>query len=318
MKTQIFTYTEIEEAAKLLEKGELVAFPTETVYGLWANALDASAAEKIYKAKWRPSDNPLIVHIASFQDIETIARIPQKNYDAVKKLADTFWPGPLTIILPKKPCIPDAVSWWLDTVALRIPRHRSTLKLIRLAGFPIAGPSANISGKPSSTRFSHVLHDFDGKIAGIIRSKSCQIGVESSVIDMSGDIPVLLRPGWIDFESLKEILPHISESYEWHHEIARSPGMKYMHYTPQAELILFELWSEEQIKTYQKKYKADWKKVRKISLQHSKKIAKDLFHLLRESDIKGYDVILIAWVDESGIWKAVMNRLRKAATHIIS
>lgn len=318
MLTKIFSLQNIDEAAELIVKWELIAFPTETVYGLWANALDSQAAEKIYTAKGRPSDNPLIVHIAHFRDIDAIASIPADKRASIEKLATRFWPGPLTLILPKKEVIPLSVSGGLDTVALRIPNHQTTLKLIRKAGVPIAGPSANISGKPSSTRFSHVFHDFDGKIAGIIRGWSAEFGIESSVIDMSGEIPLLLRPGAINLETLREVLPEISEYIPGKNTIARAPGMKYTHYAPKAKVYLFEEGAKHILWKYKENFESQGKKVRVILPENISHFGKHLFHILRESDLKNYDILLISAVSEVWVGKAIMNRLRKAASEIIS
>lgn len=318
MYTQIFTKKSLKQAAELIVRGELVAFPSETVYGLWANALDPDAAKKIYKAKWRPSDNPLIVHIACFADIEKIAFIPKEKEVDIKKLVEAFWPGPMTLILPKKSCIPDTVSGGLKTVAVRIPNHPLTLELLRLSGVPIAGPSANISGKPSGTRFSHVFEDFDGKIAGIIKTGPTRFGIESSVIDMSSEIPILLRPGSLGFEEIQKIIPHISKKAPNSGEEAKSPGMKYQHYTPKAQVILFQHGQEVKISQYKQKLEKQGKKVRCIFPQKFKHFSKQMFHILRESDWKGYDVILIKTPRDISWESAVMNRLRKAASEIIS
>jgi L-threonylcarbamoyladenylate synthase len=270
-----------------------VAFPSETVYGLGANALERDAAKKIYEAKGRPSDNPLIVHVASFADVEKIAFIPKEKEADIKKLAEAFWPGPMTLILPKKSCIPDTVSGGLETVAVRIPNHPLTLELLRLSGVPIAGPSANISGKPSGTRFSHVFEDFDGKIAGMIKAGPTRLGIESSVIDMSSEIPLLLRPGSVSFEEIQSIIPHILRKAPNSQVEAKSPGMKYQHYTPNAQVILFECGQEAKIPQYKENFEKQGKKVRRIFPKKFKHFTKQMFHLLRESDWKGYDVILI-------------------------
>ena len=194
------------------------------------------------------------MHVASFADIKKIAFIPKEKEADIKKLAEAFWPGPMTLILPKKPCIPDTVSGGLETVAVRIPNHPLTLELLRLSGVPIAGPSANISGNPSSTRFSHVFEDFDGKIAGIIKASTKSYGLESSVIDMSSETPILLRPGSLSIEDIQKILPHISTKAKNSSEEAKSPGMKYQHYTPKAEVILFESGTKSSITEYKKNY----------------------------------------------------------------
>lgn len=230
------------DAAGIIRGGGLVAFPTETVYGLGANALDEEAAKKIYAAKGRPSDNPLIAHIASIDELAPlVAEIPA----AGRKLADAYWPGPLTMVFPKSENVPYGTTGGLETVAVRMPGHPLARKLIALSGVPIAAPSANLSGRPSPTRAEHVWQDMNGRIEMVIDGGAVGIGVESTIVDVSGEVPTLLRPGAITLEMLKDtiggveidpaILGPLSEDIK-----PKAPGMKYRHYAPKAELVLVE------------------------------------------------------------------------------
>lgn len=229
-------------AGKLLKQGKLVAIPTETVYGLAADATNGAAVERIFTAKGRPQDNPLIVHIASYEQLDQlVAEVPTK----AKQIMDAFWPGPLTIIMPKSSLVPNQVSAGLPTVAVRFPSHPIASKIIRAAGVPLAAPSANVSGNPSPTTASHVLHDLKGKIAAIVDGGSCQVGLESTVITMATDVPTLLRPGQITLEQLKSVLGTVEVANAVLHQldenaVAASPGMKYKHYAPKAKLILLD------------------------------------------------------------------------------
>ena len=231
MKTELLKVNEESVAlgARLIREGELVGFPTETVYGLGANALDARAVAKIFEAKGRPQDNPLITHVACVEEIPPLVRaIPA----AARKLMEAFWPGPMTLILPKADCIPDAVSAGLDTVGIRLPANADARRLIRAAGCPIAAPSANRSGRPSPTTALHVLEDMDGRIPLILDGGACQVGVESSVIDATGEVPVILRPGGITPEMVERVLGHVRVDEHVmsplrEGDVARSPGMKY-------------------------------------------------------------------------------------------
>ena len=243
METRIFSKRDIEEAAQILKAGGLVAFPTETVYGLGGNGLDKEAARKIYAAKGRPSDNPLILHVSKMEEVYPLVEsVPEK----AKRLMESFWPGPLTLILQKSKIVPLESTGGLDTVAIRCPDNALTLELIERAGLPVAGPSANLSGSPSPTEASHVYHDLSGRIEGILDDGAVGIGVESTILDMSTDRPTLLRPGAITLEDLTEVLgekPEIDPTLLGKKMedgfIPKAPGMKYRHYAPKAEMILF-------------------------------------------------------------------------------
>ncbi len=229
-------------AAEILKNGGLAAIPTETVYGLAADATNGAAVEQIFKAKGRPQDNPLIVHIASYEQLEQlVSEIPER----AKRLMETFWPGPLTVILPKSQLVSDQVSAGLSTVAVRFPSHPVACAIIQTAGVPLAAPSANVSGSPSPTTAAHVLHDLEGKIDAVVDGGSCTVGLESTVITLAEETPVLLRPGAVTLEQLQGVLGTVKMADAVLHqlkqdEIAASPGMKYKHYAPKAKLILLE------------------------------------------------------------------------------
>lgn len=249
MKTKIFGKEGISEAAEILKGGGLVAFPTETVYGLGGNGLDKEAAKKIYAAKGRPSDNPLILHVSSIEEVYPLVKaLPEK----AKKLMEAFWPGPLTLVLPKSDIVPEESTGGLETVALRSPENALTLSLIRACGFPIAGPSANLSGRPSPTEASHVFEDLGGRIEGILEDGAVGIGVESTIVDLSENCPTLLRPGAITIEDLEEVLgekvaidPTLLGKSMAEGFTPKAPGMKYRHYAPKAEMILFKKKKED-------------------------------------------------------------------------
>ena len=259
MKTRIFSKKDIEEAAQILKAGGLVAFPTETVYGLGGNGLDKEAARKIYAAKGRPSDNPLILHVSKMEEVYPLVEsVPEK----AKRLMESFWPGPLTLILKKSKIVPLESTGGLDTVAIRCPDNALTLELIERAGLPVAGPSANLSGSPSPTEASHVYHDLSGRIEGILDDGAVGIGVESTILDMSTDRPTLLRPGAITLEDLTEVLgekPEIDPTLFGKKMedgfIPKAPGMKYRHYAPKAEMILFCSLEEKESKEKEPKKK---------------------------------------------------------------
>lgn len=240
METKLYAVDQIQEAAAAIRAGQLVAFPTETVYGLGANALDEAAVKKVYAAKGRPSDNPLIVHVASVAMVEELAAaIPER----ARKLMDHFWPGSLTIILPVKPgALSKTVTGGLTTVAFRYPANESTLNLIKTAGVPLVGPSANTSGKPSPTTAMHVYHDLKGKIAGIVDDGPTKVGLESTVLDLSTDQPAILRPGAVTKAQIEDVIGSIDVNH--HHvkanETPKAPGMKYKHYAPNAQVTIVE------------------------------------------------------------------------------
>ena len=234
MKTKVLDKTQVEVAAEILKNGGVVGIPTETVYGLAADALNGKAVEKIFKAKGRPMDNPLIVHVSDFSDIEKynlVSEIPEK----AKSLAKAFWPGPLTMIMKRTDVIPPEVSAGLDTVAIRFPSHPVAQEIIRAAKTPLAAPSANLSGSPSPTTARHVLNDMDGKIDAVLDGGACEVGVESTVITLATDVPRVLRPGGITVEQLREVLGEVVVDDAVIHQLpegatAASPGMKYKHY----------------------------------------------------------------------------------------
>ena len=326
----------IDEAAAILAGGGLVAFPTETVYGLGANALDPEAVAKIYEAKGRPSDNPLIVHIARASNIGelTPALTPK-----IIRLIDNFWPGPLTIVLPKKSSIPDITTGGLDTVAIRIPDDPVALELIKKAGCPVAAPSANISGRPSPTKGEHVVTDLDGKIDAVLIGNDCRVGIESTVLDLTGDTPTILRPGIITAENIEAAIGakvimdpalyvnrprDVSEDESESDFIPKAPGMKYTHYAPKADMTIIEgqrdkVKSEiERLKSLNEKIGL---KVGVILFEEKAFIeaAHEFFAKLRDMDDEGVDLILAgALSEQDGVGFAVMNRMMKSAGYNIA
>ncbi len=329
METKIFKKDDLEEAARILREGGLVAFPTETVYGLGADARDPKAAGRIYAAKGRPSDNPLIVHLARREDIAGIAReIPP----SAQKLIDAFMPGPITLILKKQPSVPDTVTAGLDTVAVRIPADETARRLIELSGVPVAAPSANISGKPSPTSFEHVLHDMDGRIEAIVDGGEASVGVESTIVDCTGETPLILRPGGITPEMVRSVVPGarvdegILRSLKAD-ERPKCPGMKYKHYAPDALVTVVEgeaeavhekicaLLQECRGKTgvlaqSRRDYPAD---VVITAGEENREYASRLFSCLREFDEKKVEVVFAEFTERDGYGLAVKNRLYKAA-----
>lgn len=325
----------LETVGETLRNGGLAAIPTETVYGLAANALDEKAVEKIYEAKGRPSDNPLIVHIAHFGEWKPLVKeIPE----SAEKLAKAYWPGPLTIILPKSPLVPKKTSGGLDTVAVRMPSHPIARAIIEKAGVPLAAPSANTSGKPSPTAASHVLHDLDGKIEYIVDGGECEVGVESTVITLAGSKPRLLRPGGITPEMLENVLGEVEIDPAVFHElqkgtVAASPGMKYKHYSPSAEVIIIK-GDFEKYKSYVEEranantaalcFDGDAEKLAGLNVltygeeNDSSSQASRIFESLREADEKGYQTVYARYPLSDGMGIAVFNRLvRAAAFHIV-
>lgn len=327
----------IQTAARVIKKGGLVAFPTETVYGLGADALNPDAVARIFTAKNRPPDNPLIVHIARREDVHKLAKdVPR----SAERLMTEFWPGPLTLILKRSSIVPDITVAGLDTIAIRMPNNKVALALIKESKTPIAAPSANRAGKPSPTTAQHVIDDLAGQIDVVIDSGPTKVGVESTVIDMTKHIPQILRPGGTPLEDLKEIqgkiaLHPIAEAKRKVRVLtARAPGMKHRHYAPEAEMILVEGELSKivkRIKELTALSMADGKKVGILATKESisnydadvvkslgsrnnvASIAKDLFRLLREFDEEKVDLIIAEGIAPKGLGLAVMNRLRRAA-----
>lgn len=336
MNTQIFTaeLTDITSAAEILKKGGLVAFPTETVYGLGANALMPDSVKSIFTAKGRPSDNPLIVHVAEKKDILKIAlSLPEK----AEKLIDTFSPGPLTVILPKRADLSDAVTAGLDTVAVRIPSHPVARALIQISGVPVAAPSANLSGKPSPTTAKHVIADMMGRVDAIVDGGACDVGLESTVIDMSGDVPSILRPGGITFEQIRTVLPdviidrHVIEAVAVD-EKPKSPGMKYKHYAPDAEVTVIEGDEKavnEKIAELLKTAKENNKRTGVMAMSDYKydadciinvgknnfEYGHNMFTALRDFDENKIDVVFAEFCEKDSLALAVKNRLYKSAAN---
>lgn len=336
MNTQVepVSRESIAKAARLIREGELVGMPTETVYGLGANALSEAAVRKIFEAKGRPQDNPLIVHVSCVEEIPPLVKgIPK----AAKRLMDAFWPGPMTLILPKADCIPRAVSAGLDTVGIRLPQSEDARALIAASGVPIAAPSANRSGKPSPTTAQHVLADMDGRIPLILDGGPCRVGLESSVIDATGEEPVILRPGGITPEMVRAVLgnvrvdEHVMSPLR-EGDVARSPGMKYKHYAPSAKTIVFTGGEQAVVRAICAQYdeavlrgeraailgfdEHDFGGRERISLGSAGcagDAAARLFAALRELDMRGDTLALCEAVGLEGIGLAVMNRMGRAA-----
>ncbi len=332
---------ELKEAAQILREGGLVAFPTETVYGLGANALDEEAAKKIYAAKGRPSDNPLIAHISSPEELEPLVlEIP----DMAKKLMDLYWPGPLTMVFKKKAIVPYGTTGGLDTVAVRMPSDPVARTLIRLAGVPVAAPSANSSGRPSPTTADHVWQDMAGKIEMIVDGGPVGIGLESTIVDVTGPVAMILRPGAITVEMVREALgeaqidPAIMGPMK-EGEHPKAPGMKYRHYAPKAPLTLVEGEMEQVVRTINRLAKEALKEGKKVGIictdetrscypagmiqsigirAREETVAHNLYAVLREFDDLGADVIYSESFPDDQMGQAIMNRLTKAAGyHVI-
>lgn len=329
--TSIFT-----QAANFIKKGEIVAFPTETVYGLGADGLNSLAVAKIFLAKGRPNDNPLILHIAEKDDILRLTTELNAN---AKKLIEHFWPGPLTLVVKKSALVPDAVSAGLETVAVRFPANKFAQDFIKACGCPIAAPSANISGRPSPTNAQDVKEDMQGKIAAVLDGGNCGIGLESTVVDTTDSVPTILRPGGITYEMLLEVLGavEIDPALQGDKNFKpKAPGMKYRHYAPKAAMYLLEgnacaYLSQFIAKALSQNLKVgvlcSTKTAEELPMHDNlllscwgdslHKLAGELFFLLRDFDRTCPDIILAEGVSENGIGLAIMNRMRKAAGYQI-
>ncbi|MGL5478745.1 MAG: L-threonylcarbamoyladenylate synthase [Clostridium sp.] len=328
----------IKEASKVIRNGGTVAFPTETVYGLGANALKSDSVKKIFEAKGRPQDNPLIIHVASKDIDEYVKNVPE----VAKKLMDKFWPGPLTLILEKKDIVPNETSANLNTIGVRMPKSDIALKLIKESGVPIAAPSANISGRPSPTDIERCIEDLKGRVNYIIGGDKSNVGVESTIVDCTVTPPIVLRPGGVTLESLREVdssieidkgLLNNSDDFK-----PKAPGMKYRHYAPNAKLKIIKgnrkktiekiremvhnyikagmkvgiLISEENIDMY-----SEGEKIVLGSYNDLSKVASNLFEALRKCNDLNVDIILAEAFTEEGLGIAIMNRLNKAAGYDI-
>jgi len=348
MKTKIlkidsskFIASELQEAAQILRSGGLIAFPTETVYGLGADGLNPEASKKIYAAKGRPSDNPLILHIADFEALnELTVECPEMG----RKLAEAFWPGPITIIFNKSKKVPYSTTGGLDTVAIRMPSHPVAYELIRQSGIYVAAPSANVSGRPSPTKAEHVIEDMDGKIEMIIDGGKVEIGLESTIVDVTGPIATILRPGYITASMIEEVigpieydravLTRVKDSTI----VPKAPGMKYKHYAPKGDLTIYEGNSESVIKAINKiaadKLLAGYKIgiiatdetiqcypngiVKTIGTRRDDAtIGRGLFEILREFDSEGAEYIFTESFENNQLGQAIMNRLLKASGYHI-
>ncbi len=331
----------IRLAANIVKTGGLVAFPTETVYGLGADALNAKAVLALFAAKNRPLDNPPIVHVDDIADVYRLAKeVPEKALDLMKH----FWPGPLTLVFKKSAVVPETTTAGLDTIAVRMPKHEVALALIKESNCPIAAPSANLAGRPSPTTAKHVIDDLYGRIDAVLDGGSTRIGMESTVLDVSSVRPMLLRPGGTSLEVLRKIIgdvdlhPFILSETELSSDKARSPGMKHKHYSPRAPVILVEGSVQVVVHKIKELTMKQWEGKKRIgvlatdetawayeadvvkslgSRRNVDAIASNLFRLLREFDDEGVDVIIAEGIPIEGLGLAVMNRLRKASGYHI-
>lgn len=317
----------LEHAASIIRRGGLVAFPTETVYGLGADAMNECAVQKIFVAKGRPADNPLIVHVNSRAMLK---RVALEVSDLAEALMDKFWPGPLTLVLKRRPEVAPTVAAGLETIAARMPNHKIALALIEKADTPIAAPSANTSGKPSPTSAAHVLRDLDGRIEMILDGGATDIGIESTVLDVTQGVPLILRPGWVTREMIAATIGEVRQAIA-PDELKRSPGTRYRHYSPKARVILLENAAPEIIH----RLCTDLLKTESIGLisktpvfiddfcfaaillaDSASDYARRMYAALRELDKKNPSVIVIEGISDEGEGAAVMDRLRRAASEI--
>lgn len=329
METKILKQNQAAQAAEIIRSGGLVVMPTETVYGLGADAFNAKAIEKIFKAKGRPMDNPLIVHIGKIEDLKkVVSEIP----DTALKLASAFWPGPLTMVLPKAEELPDEVSAGLSTVAVRYPSHPLAETLILLSGTQIAAPSANLSGSPSPTRLEHVIADMNGRVDAILDGGECEVGLESTVISLVGEKPRLLRPGGVTVEEMERVIgeieidPAVTDKMK-EGQKASSPGMKYKHYAPKAKIVIVKGTDEQYIRYVNSKkaggvgavcYDEDAPKLHVPFFSLGPKAdstaqARNLFSVLRSVDDAGITLAYARCPKIDGVGLAVYNRLIRAA-----
>jgi len=330
--------SKIRTAAEVIKKGGLVAFPTETVYGLGTDALNPEAVMKVFKAKNRPADDPLIVHVARKEDVHRLAKDIQES---AEKLMTKFWPGPLTLVMKRSKLVPSITTAGLDTVGIRMPSNKVALALIMESATPISAPSANLFGKPSPTTAEHVINDLAGKVNVILDAGPTKIGVESTVIDMTSPISRILRPGGISYEQLRSVLgmvelhPIAAANRKMRVLKARSPGMKHRHYAPEAEIVVVEGEFDKVVRRVRELavlYMAEGRKVGVLTTDESqssykaplvvkslgsrndvKTIARNLFRLLREFDKEKVDRIIAEGITPEGLGLAVMNRLRRAS-----
>ncbi|MFI3205869.1 MAG: L-threonylcarbamoyladenylate synthase [Clostridia bacterium] len=328
MKTLVLSTEkeDIEKAGEILKNGGLVAIPTETVYGLAANALDSQAIKKIFIAKGRPSDNPLIVHIQKFSDISPLVKnIPEK----ARILAEKFWPGPLTMVLPKSDIIPKEITGGLDSVAIRVPKSETARMIIKSANCPLAAPSANLSGKPSPTKFEHIAVDLKGRVDAMINGEDCAVGLESTVISFCTEVPKILRPGGVSAEEIRAVIGEIEiDKAVLQHvenlENVASPGMKYKHYSPKAKIVLSELSFVDFQNLFKENKKAkalcfdgeeiflETESISYGARYDSLSQAKNLFSALYETDQKGFDFVYARAPKKTGVGLAVYNRIIRA------
>lgn len=327
MVTRIGKEEIIKECADLIRKGEIVAFPTETVYGLGANALDESAVKKIFVAKNRPSDNPFIVHVNSIEDAEKVAYVTE---DA-KKIFEKFAPGPITVVLKKKPIVPDCVTAGLDTVGIRMPSHKLAQEFLRECGVPIAAPSANVSKKVSPTEARFVYDDLNGKIPAIIDGGRCDVGIESTVISLTGDRPMILRPGAITKEMLEEYISNVS-NFSGKVDVAPAPGMKYVHYSPMVPCVLYKTTNGAMVEYDLRQGEGknpiilagnedceifNRKGYRCVDLgKDSNQFMHEIFANLRDCE-KKYGYIIVQALGSNGVDYGIMNRLLKSSGGVI-
>lgn len=334
---EFFEDSELKKACEFLQAGGLVAFPTETVYGLGGDALSSDAAQKIYAAKGRPSDNPLIVHIA---DMESLYHVAAEVTQKARLLAEAFWPGPLTMIFPKQEKVPLSTTGGLSTVAVRMPSHPVAAALIRCSGVYIAAPSANTSGRPSPTKAEHVIEDLNGKVEMILDGGSVGIGIESTILDLTEEVPVILRPGYITKAMLEEVVgevkvdPAVLAVEPRKDVVARAPGMKYRHYAPKGQLLIVEGEDTnviEKINAMVKEKEQEYRKTAVIATEETRNfyqckevysigsrksegsIAAGLYDILRQMDAIGAEYIYAESFQNDSLGQAIMNRMLKAA-----